>query len=184
TKLRVNASLTAPTDWEKGARNVIDQLDGWGTFAPVSVGFTAPLDVMNIIHRHQGDDYDFTDDAVFLVDVSPDSPDYCRPVPLDMGEGNLPLVLEKQDFGLVTDTRFRNQQLVFDEVDEDLNKNGKLDPGEDTDMDGTLDRGNFAHDMATDGPFNVMPFYERETNTLIMKPVLPMRPNTVYAAVM
>jgi len=181
TKLRVNASLIAATNWEKGARKVIDQLDGWGTFAPVSVGFTKPLDIMNIIQRHQGDDYDFANDAVFIVNVSPDSADFCQPVPLDMGEGNFPLVLERQDFGLVTDTRFRNQQLVFDETNEDVNRNGKLDLGEDTDMDGVLDRGNFARE--TDGEFQVMPFYERETNTLIMKPVLPMRENTVYAAV-
>src|SRR5256885_15798456 len=40
TKLRVNASQIAPTEWEKGARLAIDQLDGWGTFAPISVGFT------------------------------------------------------------------------------------------------------------------------------------------------
>src|SRR5258707_14535949 len=37
SKLRVNASLIAPTEWEKGARSVIDHLDGWGTFAPISV---------------------------------------------------------------------------------------------------------------------------------------------------
>jgi hypothetical protein len=183
TKLRLNTSLAAPTQWESGARAAVDQLDGWGTFAPVSVGFSRPLDVMNVIRRHQGDDYDFTDDAVFLVNVSPDSPDFCQPVPLDMGEGNFPLVLERQDFGLTTDTRLRNQQLIFDETDEDLNKNGKLDPGEDTDMDGVLDRGNYARDPATDGVFNVLPFYERETNTLLMRPVVPLREGTVYAAV-
>ncbi|MBL8954406.1 MAG: hypothetical protein JNK82_26750, partial [Myxococcaceae bacterium] len=181
TKLRVNASLIAATEWEMGARKIIDQLDGWGTFAPVSVGFTEPLDVMNIVDRHHNDDYDFRDDAVFIVNVSPDSPDFCQPVPLDMGEGNFPLVLERQDFGLVTDTRFRNQQLVFDETNEDLNRNGKLDLGEDTDMDGVLDRGNYVRD--TDGEFQIMSFYERETNTLIMKPVLPLRENSVYAAI-
>jgi hypothetical protein len=181
TKMRVNASLLAATEWEKGARAIIDQLDGWGTYAPISVGFTKPLDVMNIIRHHQGDDYDFRDDLVYIVAVSPDSPDFCQPVPLDMGEGNFPLVLERQDFGVPNDTRFRNQQLVFDETNEDLNRNGKLDLGEDTDMDGVLDRGNFARE--TDGQFQVMPFYERETNTLIMKPVLPMRENTTYAAV-
>ncbi|MBK7862847.1 MAG: hypothetical protein IPJ65_30415 [Archangiaceae bacterium] len=183
TKLRVNASQQAATAWETGAREVIDQLDGWGTFAEVSVGFTRPLDVLNVVRRHQGDDYDFSDDAVFLVDVSPESPGFCKPVPLNMGEGNFPLVLESPDFGMPTDPRFRNQQLIFDETDEDLNRNGKLDPGEDTDVDGVLDRGNYAHDRQTDGELNVMTFYERETNTLIMKPVVPMHESTVYAAV-
>jgi hypothetical protein len=181
TQLRVNASLVAATDWESNTRRVVDQLDGWGTFSAVNVSFTEPLDVMNIIRRHQHDDYDFSDDAVFLVNISPDSPDFCQPVPLDMGEGNFPLVLENQDFGLSTDTRIHSQQLLFDETNEDLNGNGVLDPGEDTDMDGVLDLGNFAHD--TDGPFTAMSFYERESNTLVMKPVLPMRENAVYAAV-
>jgi hypothetical protein len=182
TGLRVNASLVAPTQWESSTRAGLDQLDGWGTFAPLSVAFTEPLDVLNIMRRHIGDDYDFSDDAVYLVDVSPDSPDFCQPVPLDMGNGNFPLVLENQDFGLSTDTRLRTQQLVFDEFNEDVNGNGQLDLGEDTDMDGVLDRGNFARD--TDGPFQAMSFYERETNTLIMKPLMPLRENTVYAAVL
>ncbi|MBL8949820.1 MAG: hypothetical protein JNK82_03525, partial [Myxococcaceae bacterium] len=181
TKLRVNASMVASTEWEIGARKVLDGLDGWGTFGSVSLGFTEPLDLHELIRRHQGDDYDFRDDAVFLVNVSKGSPDFCQPVPLDMGEGNFPLVLENRDFGLSTDTRIDNEQLLFDETDEDLNKNGVLDLGEDTDLDGVLDRGNYLRD--TDGRFQILPFYERESNTLIMKPVMPMRENTVYAAV-
>ncbi len=181
TKLRVNASMVATTEWEVGARRVLDGLDGWGTFGSVSLGFSEPLDLHELARRHQHDDYDFTDDAVFLVDVTQGSPDYCQPVPLDMGEGNFPLVLENRDFGLSTDTRIDNEQLLFDETNEDLNGNGALDPGEDTDLDGVLDRGNYLRD--TDSRFDLLSFYERESNTLIMKPVMPMRENTVYAAV-
>ena len=74
TGLRVNASLVAPTNLERQARDRFSQLEGWGTFAPISVSFDvdptyqgyagAALDLGNIVRRHQGDDYDFGDDAV------------------------------------------------------------------------------------------------------------------------
>ena len=51
----------------------------------------------------------------------------------------------------------------------------------DTNGNGVLDHPNYRHPDSN--PFDVMSFYERETNTLIMKPVMPMRENTTYAAV-
>lgn len=181
SKRRINASMEAHTEWEKATRYEIDQLDGFGTYAPITVSFTQPLDVEVIYQRHQGDDYDFSDDAVLVLDVNADSPDFCQAVPLDMGEGNFPLTLERKTL-FPNDPRGDTEQLVFEEVEEDSNRNGKLDPGEDTDMDGVLDRPNTRFPGA--GRFETMTFYERETNTLIMKPVLPMRENNTYAVVL
>jgi hypothetical protein len=180
THRRVNASLTATTDWEMTTRADIDALDGWSTYGAVTVSFDKPLDVESIYSRHVGDDYDPRDDAVYVIDITPDSPDYCEAVPLDMGEGNFPLTLERRDY-FPNDVHNVAQQLVFEETNEDRNGNGKLDLGEDLDMDGVLDHANYRY---PDGnPFDVMGFYERETHTLIMKPVMPMRENTTYAAV-
>src|SRR5687768_10125206 len=39
TGLRINASLVAATDIEIVAREKFDTLEGWGTFAPITVGF-------------------------------------------------------------------------------------------------------------------------------------------------
>jgi hypothetical protein len=180
TKRRVNASLMAATEWEKTTRSDIDALDGWSTYGAITVGFDKPLDVEQIYNRHVGDDYDPRDDAVYVIDISPDSPDYCEAVPLDMGEGNFPLTLERRDY-FPNDVHNVSQQLVFEEFEEDRNGNGALDLGEDLDMDGVLDHPNYRHPDSN--PFDVMSFYERETNTLIMKPVMPMRENTTYAAV-
>jgi hypothetical protein len=180
TKRRVNASLMAATSWEKTTRGDIDALDGWSTYGAITVGFDKPLDVEQIYNRHVGDDYDPRDDAVYVIDISPDSPDYCEAVPLDMGEGNFPLTLERRDY-FPNDIHNTAQQLVFEEFEEDRNGNGVLDLGEDLDMDGVLDHPNYRHPDSN--PFDVMSFYERETNTLIMKPVMPMRENTTYAAV-
>lgn len=179
TKRRVNASMVAATKWEQATREVIDQLDGWGTYQSISVGFEKPLDVHNIVKRHVGDDYDPRDDVAYLIDITPDSPDFCERVPLDMGEGNFPLTLERPEY-FVNDRA--GEQLMFDDVEEDLNRNGQLDLGEDMDMDGVLDHPNTL--TPGDSKFDVLSFYERETNTLLMKPVMPLRENTTYAVVL
>src|SRR5580693_3437551 len=65
TGLRVNASLVAPTSFEQQARQRFNQLEGWGTFAPISVSFDIPsdpsyegysgaaVDLTNLAKRHQ-----------------------------------------------------------------------------------------------------------------------------------
>ena len=180
TRRRVNASIAAgSTRWERATRATLDQLDGWGTYQSVTVAFSKPLDVHNLIRRHQGDDYDPRDDAAYLIDITPDSPDFCRRTPLDMGEGNFPITLERPGY---FDNDREGDQFLFDDREEDTNRNGKLDPGEDLDMDGVLDHPNTLY--PGDSTFKVLPFYERETNTLIMKPVMPLREKTTYAVVL
>src|SRR5687767_9082663 len=39
TGLRINASLVAPTEIERDARERFDRLEGWGTFAPITLSF-------------------------------------------------------------------------------------------------------------------------------------------------
>ncbi len=179
TRRRINASMMASTKWERATRHTLDQLDGWGTYQSVTVAFSKPLDLLNVIRRHQGDDYDPRDDAAYLIDITPDSPDFCRRTPLDMGEGNFPIVLERPGY---FDNDREGDQLLFDDREEDTNRNGKLDPGEDLDMDGVLDHPNTLY--PGDSSFKALPFYERETRTLIMKPVLPLREKTTYAVVL
>ena len=179
TRRRINASMMASTKWERSTRESLDQLDGWGTYQSITVAFKKPLDLHNLIRRHQGDDYDPRDDAAYLIDITPDSPDFCQRVPLDMGEGNFPIVLERPGY---FDNDREGDQLLFDDREEDLNRNGKLDLGEDLDMDGVLDHPNTLY--PGDSSFKALTFYERETNTLIMKPVLPLREKGTYAVVL
>ncbi len=181
TKRRVNASMQATTDWETVTRGEIDALDGWSTYGALTVSFDKPLDPNSLYSRQVGDDYDFSNDAVYLIDVTEDSPDFCQAMPLDMGEGNFPLTLEKPTY-YPNDIHNTAQEMIFEELEEDQNHNGKLDLGEDLDMDGVLDHPNYR--FAGDNPFDVMTYYERETNTLIMKPVMPMREATTYAVVL
>ncbi len=178
TKRRINASLVAPTVWEQKTRANLDKLSGWGTLAPVSVSFDAPLDVENIIQRH-ADRYAPANDVLLVIDITKGSPDYCKPMPMDVGQDLFPLALDRPDY-YPDDPRGKLTQLVFEEVEEDVNGNGVLDPGEDTDMDGVLDHPNTR--SATDK--TLLNFYERETNTLIAKPVMPLREATTYAVVL
>jgi len=179
TKRRLNASMVAPTVWEQRTRAGLDELDGWGTLAPISVSFDAPLDVENIIRRHHNDRYQSADDALLVVDVTRGSPDYCKAMPMDLGEGLFPARLDRPEY-YPDDPRGHHTTLIFEETEEDLNGNGVLDEGEDTDMDGVLDHPN---SRSTNDP-SIITFYERETNTLIARPVYPLREGTTYAVVL
>ena len=181
THLRLNASiLEARTKWEQATRRELDKLSGWGTLAPITVAFTAPLDIENIIRRQHQDPPNCNDDAVLVLNVTAGSPELCDAVPLDLGQGNYPETLPDRT-PYPDDPRASLQQLQFEEVEEDVNHNGILDPGEDTDMDGVLD-----HPNTLDGKPGspLLDFYERQTNTLIMKPVMPMHEATTYAVVL
>jgi hypothetical protein len=51
TKKRLNASKTAATAWERATREELAQLDGWGTYAPMSLSFTKHLDLHELAKR-------------------------------------------------------------------------------------------------------------------------------------
>jgi hypothetical protein len=182
TGLRVNASLVAPTVLEQKVRAKIDQLDGFGTFQPITVSFDGPLDIGALLARHASD-LDYNNDAVFLVDIDPKSPDFGRPLMLDIGRGNYPLTLRQYKSYFPQDPRAQASNLLFETVEEDLNGNGIFDPGEDSDDDGVFDHPN-VWPPGADPRDGLMTFYESETNTLILRPVVPLRERTKYAVVL
>lgn len=192
TKRRINASMVAPTGLERHVRSKIDQLDGWGLLMPIAIPFTGEINVNSILNHHRDPDYDPSDDVLYLIDIDPQSPEYGELKMLDIGQGNYPLPTENRDRYFDFDPRVNNLTIWLEEVDEDLNGNGRLDPGEDTDGDGILDRPNYfpkyqdpekrpnSEDLA-ERYDAIMTFYERETNTLLAIPVVPLRPRTTYA---
>lgn len=189
TGRRVNASMVAPTQLERRVREKIDQLDGWGVLQPITIPFTGPLSIESILKGHRDKDYDLKNDVVFLIDVDPDSPDRGEFKHLDVGNGNYPVVVEDIEGYWKNDPRGKSISVLYEETDEDTNKNGKLDEGEDTDLDGLLDKPNYlpgatpAIDDLGARTDALMTFYERETNTLILRPMVPLRERTTYAIV-
>ncbi len=199
TGRRLNLSLHASTDAEARLRERANRLDGFGVFAPIVVSFDAPLDLENIRDRHARN-FDFRDDAILLLNVDPTSPGFGEAVPLDAGQGNYPLALEWPWQYWDQDEHADSLNLLFETHDEDVNANGVLDPYEDVDFDGVLDRPNTwsgrppplitpsnVHEWLArpDRPADdLITFYEKETNTLILWPVAPLRQATRYAVVL
>ncbi|MBX3182018.1 MAG: hypothetical protein KIT72_10830 [Polyangiaceae bacterium] len=221
TGLRINASQVAPTHIEQSAREKFNQLEGWGTFAGVSVAFDKrdpkdprpAIDLAALKRRHVGDDFEFADDAVYLVNLTTGVP-----VVLDIGEGNFQYVVREKGRYFRNDTRSLESNLLFETADETIDpRTGLFDPSRtadgtphglpiyspqwDTDFDGVLDRPNLidptacpsqaqvelgeVSDVARDRCMadQLLTWYERETDTLLMRPLIPMDEKTEYAVV-
>ena len=189
THRRINASMIAPSSFERITRQKIDDLDGWGVYQPISIPFTGLVDLPGIISAQWNDDYAFENDVVYVIDITKGSPTYGHPAALDVGNGNFPVTLKDLNGYWENDARGNTLSLQFEEENEDKNGNGKLDEGEDTDLDGLLDVPNYLPGKAPNQPDlesrsrALMYFYERETNTLILRPMRPLRERTTYAVV-
>ena len=182
TGRRINVSFDAPTAVERDVRRRAELNNGFGTYSPITVSFTRPLDLWNIVDRHQRNT-DFSDDAIYLVDVTPGSPTYLKPTLLDLGRGNFPVTLKDYDMFFLNDPRSMSTNVLLETEEEDTNGNGILDPGEDTDFDGNLDHPN-VHPEGAAPEDGLLTWYEKETNTLIVRPVVPLRQETTYAVVL
>ncbi len=98
TGRRINASVTAPpTYMERTLRAEFNELEGWGTTAPITVGFTPEpgadphlpaLDLNDLRGRMQADGYDLSNDAVYLVNL-----DTGVPALVDLGGGDFPATI-------------------------------------------------------------------------------------------
>ena len=186
TGRRLNISELGATDAESEVRRLINQRSGWGILQPITVAFDEPLDIRNIQQRHHEPQPRFEDDAVYLINIDKSSPGYGNLRLLDLGRGNYPVTHKEPDDYFPNDPREMGTNLVFETVrEEDENENGFLDWMEDTDDDGTWDEPNTLDPQGS--PLErdqFLEFYERETNTLIMRPVRPLRAETTYAVVL
>lgn len=186
TGLRLDVSERGATDAEVEIRKTLNRRIGWGILQPITVSFDAPLDIRNIYERHRDSPPSFGDDAVYLVNVDPDSEGYGELQLLDLGRGNYPVTHAEPENSYPNDPRRSGTNLVFESVlEEDENGNGQLDPIEDTDDDGRWDRPNTLDpDGDPHNPRQFLEFYERQTDTLVMRPVEPLRSQTTYAVVL
>ena len=141
----------------------------------------------NPFGRTRDPNYGLDDDVIYLVNIDPNSPEQGQLHHLNVGNGDTPSCWnEKTNIGGEIPGP-DSTSLIFDDVNEDLNENGVLDEGEDSDADGVLDLGNYLPgtnpQTLKERADALMTFYERETNTLIVKPLVPLRERTRYAIV-
>jgi hypothetical protein len=186
TGLRVNLSTVARTQRSSEALEKLNEMAGFGTFAPITVAFEAPLDLDEVLRRHPDDfvrEDAMSDDAFYVIDVTVGSPTYLQAAPLDIGHGRFPVDVPDTERFWINDPQAGSPSLIFDVNDEDLNGNGRLDDGEDVDGDRVLDIANVWPEGG-DSRANLLSWYERSTNTLILRPVVPLRPATRYAVVL
>ncbi len=180
TGRRINVSLIAPTRLESVAREGFTSLEGWGTFAPITVAFASPLDLEEVARRTTGD-YDPSDDPFYIVDLTTGVP-----VILDMGKGNFPLSLVDRTKYWTNDPRANEDTIMFETVEEGFGMpRGAYRPDLDTDFDGVLDHPNVLRPDGRNARIeDVIPWYERESDTLILRPVVPLEEKHEYAVVL
>lgn len=166
THLRVNLPLNLASKTEQVALARLNELDGFATFAPISVSFDKPLDVLDLWTRQN--DADPTNDAVFVIDLASG-----ERVRLDVGGGHFPYERVAPAPVLVGDPLAATTNLLFP-------------------TDGPL--ANFLHPADANWPTShggvpqqsddLMSFFERATNTLLLRPVVPLLPRHTYAVVL
>jgi len=213
TGVRIALPTSAPTALQRTIHRNLANQEGWGTFAPITVAFDLDradaqdpvLDLANLRDRHQNDDYEFANDAVYLVNLRTGVP-----VPLELGAGShSPILASRREVGRL-DPRSAEPSLLWETADEAANPStGQTDasrtdyqPAFDTDFDGVLDRPNLEDrgacpnqvqvalgDTAVDArdrclADHLMTWYERETDTLVVRPLLPLEEKTPYAVVL
>jgi hypothetical protein len=190
TGLRVNASILAPTAIEQATRVAVDELEGWGTYIPIAVRFqkdsaTDPrdpaVDIADIKARMQGDDHDFSNDPVYVVNLVTGVP-----LMVDMGDGNLPVTLRDTNSYWPNDPHQNEQNLLFETLEEGPGlSQADYRPSLDLDFDGILDHPNtFGPAGQVPGVDDLLTWYDLQTDTLIVRPLLPMEEKTQYAVVL
>ncbi len=210
--LRLNLSLDAPSPVEVELRRALNRLDGWGLFAPITVSFTpgevegeAALDLLEVRARHAADQRDPSDDALYVINLRTGIP-----VPIELGPGGFQYLARDKALFPASDPRRFEPAVEIETADERADaSSGQVDAALtaysaslDTDFDGWLDRPNLVGADPCASQVRVQngevsetvrdtciadslaPWYEREDDTLVVRPLVPLEPRTRYAVVL
>ncbi len=194
TGLRVNVSLVAPTHMERRAREDFASMEGWGTSSPITVAFdrspgsdptTPAIDLDAVAARMTDDEHDPSDDPFYVVNLRTGIP-----IPVDVESGYYPVVLRDPFRYGPNDPKANESNLLFETVEEGAGlPQSAYRPELDHDFDGVLDHPNTRPGRSR-SPFDipgvddVITWYERETDTLVLRPIVPLDEKTEYAVVL
>jgi len=164
TGLRLNSTLAVPSQLEQRTRVLLDQLDGFGTYAPITVSFDADIDIGDLLARQN--DGDATNDGVYLIQI-----DNGTVWPIDVQGGHFPYVLANPAQYFPNDPFAQHRNLLFPNCGPGANVLVPPTPAcDDPDPRHQVDQ--------------LLPFYERSTRTLIVRPVKPLQQEERYAVVL
>ena len=169
TGLRLNSSIVAPSQLERDLHGRLDTLDGFGTFAPITVAFDADLNVLDLVASQN--DPDPANRAIHLVEIATGNE-----VLLDFGVGphsRFPYALPNLAPYFVADPFADENNLLFPTRGPFANLLHPLDP--------TFPA---THGNVAQQDEDLLEFYERSTHTLILRPVVPLRQETRYAVLL
>ncbi len=130
------------------------------------------------------DGWDTTNDAVYLVNLSTGVPAL-----VDLGNGDFPATLVDSTQYYPNDPKGTSNNLLFETVEEGAGlTQADYRPSLDLDFDGVLDHpdalGSLTPIVARPGIDDLMTWYEKQTDTLILRPLLPLEEKTEYAVVL
>jgi hypothetical protein len=184
-------STVAATAMERQARLGFNQMEGWGTFAPLTMAFSKEpgqdprlpaLDLADVAARMQHDGHDMTNDPVYVMNLTTGVP-----VLLDVGDGNFSFTPQNLDLYWPNDVKVAQNNILYETVEEGAGlTQADYTPARDLDFDGVLDHPDTFGPLAANGIHGIddlAPWYERETDTFIFRPMLPMEEKTEYAVV-
>lgn len=188
TGRRLDVSLVSPTRLESALREGLNTMEGWGTFAPITVAFAKSastpelepaIDLQEVAARTR--DYDPADDPFYVIDLKTGVP-----VPLDVGKGNFPLAVADRSRYWPNDPRVNEDTLLFETVEEGAGiPQSAYRPELDTDFDGVIDHPNVLRATGRNARIEeVIDWYERQSDTLRLRPVVPLEEKREYAVVL
>ncbi len=193
TGRRLDLGIVGSTRMERRAREDLATMEGWGVSSAITVAFERSpgtsaqdpaLDLEAIASRMSDDEHDPGDDPFYVVNLATGIP-----VLLDVGSGVYPVsVRDPWRYGPI-DPKASEPNIVFETVDEsDGSPEVAYRPELDRDFDGVLDRPNAlpspAGGPAPKSPPPLLDWYERASDTLILRPLLPLEEKTEYAVVL
>ncbi len=132
TGLKVSYPTSAPTQFERGMRENINELDGFGLFSPLVIPFSEPLKLSTV-----------NNDSIFLLSLGEN---FGERVLFDFESGVYPVHTGKPNSFFENDPLRESDNFLF-------------------------------------RPNNRKDFYDDETNTIILRPLSPLRPATQYLVV-
>ncbi len=209
--LRLNVATEAASPIEESLRQAVNQLDGWGLLAPITVAFeqredgTPAVDLIELRARHAPDRRDPRDDALYVINLRTGTP-----VPLELGPGSYQFLARDKSLFPAYAPRALEPAVEIETADERADPtSGQVDPtlveystASDSDFDGWFDRPNVLRPTPCATPERVRngeitelvrdtcladslaPWYERETDTLVVRPLIPLEAQTRYAVVL
>jgi hypothetical protein len=195
TGRRLDLSIAAPTSLDRRTREGLSTMEGWGVTSPITVAFerSAPadprepaIDLDAVVSRMEGDEHDPSNDPFYVVNLATGLPAF-----VDVESGYYPVTVRDPWRYGPGDPKASEPNLLFETTEEGAGlPQSAYRPELDRDFDGVLDhpntrkrRGAFAKPPIP-GVDDLLTWYERETDTLILRPILPLEEKTEYAVVL